>query len=72
MALDKTSLRTALETALGSGEAGLDAPSKANIEGVASAMADAIDAFVKSGTVSTTVAAVTPGVGVASGTGSVS
>lgn len=51
MPLDKSSLTTALESALGAGESGLDSASKANIEQVASDMADAIDTFVKTGLV---------------------
>ena len=51
MPLNKSALATALEAALGAGESGLDGAAKANIEGVASDMADAIDVFVKSGTV---------------------
>ena len=76
MALDKPTLASSLATAMGKGSVtGGTAPeitaAEAGIQAVADAMATAIDTFVKSGTVNTTVSAVTPGVGVASGTGSV-
>jgi len=72
MALDLPALKTALEVAFGANVAGLDAASITNIKKVASDVGDAVDTFVKSGTVNTTVttavAAHPPG-GPAVGTG---
>jgi len=54
MALDKATLITDLETAFGKDQVS-DATAKANITVMATAVADAVDVFVKSGTVNTTV-----------------
>jgi len=62
MPLDKPTLKTALENALGIGQLSAGDAStvaaKASLQQVASDMADAIDSFVRSGLVSTVV--VTP------------
>ena len=81
MPLDKATLTASIKVLFGANEVGLDAPAKANIEQMSTDLADAIDVFVKSGTVITNVAvasvsAVTPGPGVSgpgtgTGTGSV-
>jgi len=78
MALNKTDLRTALETAFGAddtGEVGPSKPARDNILAMASTIADAMDAFVKSGTVTTTVTipvtSPSPASSSGSGTGSV-
>jgi len=74
MPLDKASLTTALETAFGANET--TGASKTSIEQMAADVADAVDTFVKSGTVGTVVtipvtsAPGTPSTG--TGTGSVS
>lgn len=54
MALDKAGLKSALEIAFGAPDVA-DPTSKSNIQTMAQAVADAVDTFVKSGTVNTTV-----------------
>jgi hypothetical protein len=81
MPLDKITLTAALKEAFGVNEPGLTGDAKSNIEQMSEEIADAIDVFVKSGTVVTTVAVtsvsgVTPGPGVSgpgagTGTGNV-
>lgn len=69
MPLDKSTLTSALETAFGANDVS-DASAKSNIQSMAAAVADAIDVFVKSGDVNTTLSVNphTPG-GSATGTG---
>jgi hypothetical protein len=50
MSLDKASLKTALEAAFGASQVS-DAAAKASIKQMAQDVADAVDTFVKSGTV---------------------
>ncbi len=74
MALDKTTLGTSIANAFASAHGqGL----KSTDTDLGNAIADAIDAYVKAGTVSTTVSTVTacgagPGTGTGSGTGTMS
>lgn len=68
MALDKASLKSALEIAFGANDVA-DPTSKSNIQNMAQLVADAVDTFVKSGTVNTTDTITTgPGAG-STGTG---
>ena len=69
MALDKATLKVALEAAFGKDETS-DATAQGHISQMASDVADAIDAFVKSGTVNTVVT--TPDTINGTGVGSVS
>lgn len=75
MALDKPTLKTALEVAFGANTVGLNPAYQASIQAMAQQVADAIDTFVKSGivnTVDTIPVTSTPGTpSVGTGVGSV-